>query len=250
MGHTLQLNVCPIGVCSFTFEQYNWARALYASQLFHMRVAPSCSCTPLSFLLQAFDLDGCNVVVRPSHSQPSKRAGVRITVNTPATLTSTVYISVWFPSKVGMTTSDATLHSLLPHNARQPPPGCTGRYQSTPITATASWSNGGTALKDTVEDTDITDRCSFSSSDESSAMVSAGTVHGLGPVSQVSISLNTYNQAVSASTVISVVDDPVCITDIVPVVASGFAITASATAPIDSSFTVTIMPEQVSHNCT
>jgi hypothetical protein len=202
---------------------------------------------------QAFDLESCNVVVRPSNSRPTKGAVVRITTpRTPLALTRTLSFSVWFPTRVGAKVSDPTLQGLLPHNAGQPPAGCSDRFQSTPITASATWSNGGTGPKDSVADTDITDLCTFSSDDESSAMVSGRMVHGLKPAAGVEVFLDTYNRAVRASATVSVADEPVCIVDLVPVVAAGFSMTASASMTIDGSFSVTIVPQQASaagHTC-
>lgn len=79
------------------------------------------------------------------------------------------------------------LFKALPSCVHQDPPliklrpfhtcaGCSDRYQSTTITALATWSNNGTADGDTVADTDVTDLAVFVSSDQAAVSVSGNVV--------------------------------------------------------------------------
>lgn len=133
------------------------------------------ACTLSDAPATAVDVTGCTVVVRPSHSQPATGVTIRVSTRAPQ-LTAALTLSVWFPSTTRVVADDAVLQSLLPHNANQPPAGCTDRFQSSQLRALANWTNGGAAATNTLLDIDVTDLVSFSSNDESGAMVSGAMV--------------------------------------------------------------------------
>lgn len=83
-----------------------------------------------------------------------------------------VKLNVWYPANLTLSAADTTLNSVLPVNAAPTSVSCMDMYQSTPLTLTADWSNGGPAADDKLAAADVTDLVAFRSNDSNVVQVS------------------------------------------------------------------------------
>lgn len=89
-------------------------------------------------------------------------------------------MNIWYPVSLVLSAADTTLNKVLPINAAEPSSSCLDLYQSTPLTATADWSNGGNAADDAWLAVDVTDLLTYRSSDTAVAMVQTGALVKVG----------------------------------------------------------------------
>lgn len=81
-----------------------------------------------------------------------------------------VALDVWYPSDLALSAADTTLNSVMPINAAASTPACTS-YQSTALSLTATFTNGGAAPSNTLLGADVTSFATFVSNDTNVAQV-------------------------------------------------------------------------------
>jgi hypothetical protein len=94
-----------------------------------------------------------------------------------------VTLDVWYPSNLALSAADTTLNSVMPINAAASTPACTS-YQSTGLSLTVTFSNGGPAPSDTLVGADVTAFATFVSNDTNVAQV-LGSMVKVGPCSSL-----------------------------------------------------------------
>ncbi|PNH00991.1 hypothetical protein TSOC_013152 [Tetrabaena socialis] len=206
---------------------YDWAASGAAEDTVAVAAPSGCSCSASdgAAASSALSVSSCRVVLTAAHSQPAKQAGLLVDCGGGGSLRAETSVTVWFPTTLHAEAADpdGTLSSLLPLNVPPPPPNsCTDRYQSTVLSLTATWINGGSSPDDYLSEVEVTGLVANWTTDQPQALRVAGpTAQGLLPTTGAMVTARGPSGISLASTRLAVSDVPVCVEALQAVAISG-----------------------------
>eukprot|EP00879_Flechtneria_rotunda_P000373 GHRR01000465.1.p1 GENE.GHRR01000465.1~~GHRR01000465.1.p1 ORF type:complete len:1109 (+),score=342.16 GHRR01000465.1:4020-7346(+) len=168
----------------------------------------------------------CLVHVDAVNVLPAKDLAVTVSViarTQPRGQSAQVSVRVWIPSNYKLTAADLTLNSVLPINAAPTSTSCIDAYQSTQLTLTADWTNGGNGVADMLAAADVTHLAKFKSSNSNVAQVSGARVKGVQP-GEVQITTSA-NSALKLR--ITVSSEPICLLQLHALATTGAGLSAA-----------------------
>lgn len=119
---------CPCCCCKQALVVYDWADPVEASLSApaSAAIATGCTCTAPSSLAPVLSLDTCRVLLRSTHTQPTKQSLLSVDCgglaaaagSSAAALKAQVAVTVWYPGtfRADASDPDKVLSSLLPVN--------------------------------------------------------------------------------------------------------------------------------------